>query len=102
MANETAATGVAELDRALDGLYWGDNVVWVWEGGAVALARDHRRAGGHAGHQPSRPAGGGPAVLRPVAPPAAAVRLAGGAVGSLGDARRERLLRALLPDAARP
>ncbi|HSS87728.1 MAG TPA: hypothetical protein VLL69_00285 [Streptosporangiaceae bacterium] len=22
MANETAATGVAELDRALDGLYW--------------------------------------------------------------------------------
>ena len=26
MANETAATGVAELDRALDGLYWGDNV----------------------------------------------------------------------------
>jgi transcriptional regulator with XRE-family HTH domain len=33
MANETASTGVAELDRALDGLYWGDNVVWVWEGG---------------------------------------------------------------------
>src|SRR5215472_12340443 len=33
MANETAATGVAELDRALGGLYWGDNVVWVWEGG---------------------------------------------------------------------
>ncbi len=33
MANETAGTGVAELDRALDGLYWGDNVVWVWEGG---------------------------------------------------------------------
>jgi transcriptional regulator with XRE-family HTH domain len=32
MANESAATGVAELDRALDGLYWGDNVVWVWEG----------------------------------------------------------------------
>jgi hypothetical protein len=22
MANETAATGVAELDRALDGLHW--------------------------------------------------------------------------------
>ena len=33
MANETAATGVAELDRALGGLYWGDNVVWVWESG---------------------------------------------------------------------
>jgi transcriptional regulator with XRE-family HTH domain len=33
MANESASTGVAELDRALDGLYWGDNVVWVWEEG---------------------------------------------------------------------
>src|ERR1700760_3162767 len=32
MANESAGTGVVELDRALDGLYWGDNVVWVWEG----------------------------------------------------------------------
>jgi len=32
MANESTGTGVAELDRALDGLYWGDNVVWVWEG----------------------------------------------------------------------
>jgi len=31
MANDSAGTGVAELDRALDGLYWGDNVVWVWE-----------------------------------------------------------------------
>jgi transcriptional regulator with XRE-family HTH domain len=36
MANESAATGVAELDRALDGLYWGDNVVWVWEGAGVS------------------------------------------------------------------
>src|SRR5215470_17315446 len=36
MANETAATGVAELDRALGGLYWGDNVVWVWEGGELS------------------------------------------------------------------
>ncbi|HEY6276725.1 MAG TPA: helix-turn-helix domain-containing protein [Streptosporangiaceae bacterium] len=36
MANESAATGVAELDRALDGLYWGDNVVWVWEGSEVS------------------------------------------------------------------
>jgi transcriptional regulator with XRE-family HTH domain len=35
MANDSAATGVAELDRALDGLYWGDNVVWVWEGGEL-------------------------------------------------------------------
>ena len=33
MANESTGTGVAELDRALDGLYWGDNVVWVWESG---------------------------------------------------------------------
>jgi transcriptional regulator with XRE-family HTH domain len=32
MADESAGTGVAELDRALGGLYWGDNVVWVWEG----------------------------------------------------------------------
>ena len=29
MANESTGTGVAELDRALDGLYWGDNVVWA-------------------------------------------------------------------------
>ena len=36
MANETAATGVAELDRALGGLYWGDNVVWVWEAGELS------------------------------------------------------------------
>jgi transcriptional regulator with XRE-family HTH domain len=36
MANESAGTGVAELDRALDGLYWGDNVVWVWEGAGVS------------------------------------------------------------------
>ncbi|HYB88192.1 MAG TPA: helix-turn-helix domain-containing protein [Streptosporangiaceae bacterium] len=33
MANESTGTGVEELDRALDGLYWGDNVVWVWESG---------------------------------------------------------------------
>src|SRR6516165_12392279 len=32
MANESTGTGVAELDRALDGLSWGDNVVWVWDG----------------------------------------------------------------------
>ena len=37
MANESASTGVAELDRALDGLYWGDNVVWVWEVGELAV-----------------------------------------------------------------
>jgi len=36
MANESPGTGVAELDRALDGLYWGDNVVWVWEGGELS------------------------------------------------------------------
>jgi transcriptional regulator with XRE-family HTH domain len=39
MANESASTGVAELDRALDGLYWGDNVVWVWEGGELPAQR---------------------------------------------------------------
>ena len=26
--SSTATTGVAELDRALNGLYWGDNVVF--------------------------------------------------------------------------
>jgi len=36
MANDSASTGVAELDRALDGLYWGDNVVWVWESGELS------------------------------------------------------------------
>jgi transcriptional regulator with XRE-family HTH domain len=36
MADDSAATGVAELDRALGGLYWGDNVVWVWEGAELA------------------------------------------------------------------
>jgi hypothetical protein len=35
MANEPASTGVAELDRALDGLYWGGNVVWAWEVGGI-------------------------------------------------------------------
>src|SRR5262249_36410325 len=34
--NDTAGTGIAELDKALDGLYWGDNVVWVWEGGETS------------------------------------------------------------------
>jgi transcriptional regulator with XRE-family HTH domain len=37
MANDSASTGVAELDRALDGLYWGDNVVWVWEASELAF-----------------------------------------------------------------
>ena len=49
MANDSASTGIAELDRALDGLYWGDNVVWVWEAGEAssqglvydAIARRH-------------------------------------------------------------
>src|SRR5215470_15854986 len=36
IANESIGTGVAELDRALDGLYWGDNVVWVWEGSELS------------------------------------------------------------------
>jgi hypothetical protein len=33
MADDAAGTGLAELGRALGGFYWGDNVVWVWEGG---------------------------------------------------------------------
>ena len=36
MAYESAGTGVAELDRALGGLYWGDNVVWVWEAAEIS------------------------------------------------------------------
>jgi len=56
MANESTVTGVAELDRALDGLYWGDNVVWVWEGSdppqqmfydAIAQRRDDFGATGY-------------------------------------------------------
>jgi hypothetical protein len=39
MANETAATGVAELDRALGGLYWGDNVQVVPGSGPPVLRR---------------------------------------------------------------
>jgi hypothetical protein len=39
MANETAATGVAELDRALDGLYWGDNVQVAPGSGPPVLRR---------------------------------------------------------------
>lgn len=35
-ATETASTGVAGLDAALGGLFWGDNVVWeVEEGGSL-------------------------------------------------------------------
>jgi transcriptional regulator with XRE-family HTH domain len=56
MANESTGTGVAELDQALDGLYWGDNVVWVWEGSephqelfydAIAQRRDDFGAAGY-------------------------------------------------------
>ena len=39
MANESTGTGLAELDQALDGLYWGDNVVWVWEGSEASSQR---------------------------------------------------------------
>ena len=37
VSDGAASTGVATLDAALDGLYWGDNVVWETEG-ADALA----------------------------------------------------------------
>ena len=45
MADESPCTGLAELDRALGGLYWGDNVVWVWEGGEPT-SQESRRGGG--------------------------------------------------------
>lgn len=51
---ETASTGVAELDVALGGLFWGDNVVWEIEEGssvepflaaiAARAAEDYERA----------------------------------------------------------
>lgn len=57
MADESAGSGVAELDRALGGLYWGDNIVWVWESGQLssqelfydAIAR-HREEFGKTGY----------------------------------------------------
>ena len=39
MANENAATGVAELDRTPDGRYWGDNVQAVPGAGPPVLRR---------------------------------------------------------------
>jgi transcriptional regulator with XRE-family HTH domain len=35
---DTASTGVTELDAALGGLFWGDNVVWELEEGGSSLA----------------------------------------------------------------
>ena len=37
-SNATASTGVTELDAALGGLFWGDNVVWELEEGGSSLA----------------------------------------------------------------
>jgi transcriptional regulator with XRE-family HTH domain len=37
MDDAAASTGVAALDAALDGLYWGDNVVWETEDHAAAV-----------------------------------------------------------------
>ena len=45
----TATTGLAELDAALGGLFWGDNVVWETEDAAslepflAAVARSRER-----------------------------------------------------------
>ncbi|MBW3593927.1 MAG: hypothetical protein KY396_09565, partial [Actinobacteria bacterium] len=36
LASDTASSGVAELDAALGGIYWGDNVVWQLDEGASA------------------------------------------------------------------
>lgn len=38
LSEYTATTGVDELDRALGGLYWGDNVVWVSDEPASSTA----------------------------------------------------------------
>jgi transcriptional regulator with XRE-family HTH domain len=35
---DTASTGVTELDAALGGLFWGDNIVWELEEGGSSLA----------------------------------------------------------------
>lgn len=35
--DDTASTGVAELDATLGGLFWGDNVVWELEEGGTSL-----------------------------------------------------------------
>ncbi len=35
---DTASTGVVELDAALGGLFWGDNIVWELEEGGSSLA----------------------------------------------------------------
>jgi hypothetical protein len=57
---ETASTGVAELDGALGGLFWGDNVVWEPEDGTSAEPF-YRAASGQCGDfRPAR--GDGPAV----------------------------------------
>jgi len=102
MANESTGTGVAELDRALDGLYWGDNVVWVWEGSeapqrlfydAIAQRRDDFGRAGYviASTDPAEVKAQWPWIeildARPGTPsaaPAAAVRLAGAAGRALG------------------
>jgi len=38
LPKDTASTGVLELDAALGGLFWGDNVVWELEEGGSSLA----------------------------------------------------------------
>ena len=35
-SEQRVSTGLAELDQALEGLYWGDNVVWQVEGAPIA------------------------------------------------------------------
>ena len=42
---EEASTGISELDAALGGLYWGDNVVWDAHGEVTARPTAICRAG---------------------------------------------------------
>ena len=124
----TVSTGLDALDDVLGGLYWGDNVVWQFDGTPVepfysAIAsqsavfetkavvslgsavntygipgRHDRRRGPVVAR---RPAARDPPAVPSARPPTGAVRVAqqhGALLGPDGDAR---VLRTLLPDAAR-
>jgi transcriptional regulator with XRE-family HTH domain len=51
MLGDTASTGIGELDLALGGLYWGDNVVWELEEGCPVEPFFESAARLHSGYQ---------------------------------------------------